>query len=134
MRLTATGSRTRSSTWLSPRAERSRGRAKLSRGQGFDTDGEKLLGSAVLEYALGLVPADEFDAAAARDFSERMRALFGWYDITYTLTQWVEKRLCTPYFENRGNDWDQDWQLCADADASHLARVVLRVRLLRRYR
>lgn len=95
-------------------------RVKLSRGQGFDTDGEKLLGSAVLEYALGLVPADEFDAAAARDFSERMRALFGWYDITYTLTQWVEKRLCTPYFENRGSDWDQDWQLRADADASHL--------------
>ncbi len=95
-------------------------RVKLSRGQGFDTAGEKLLSSAVLEYALGLVPADEFDAAAARDFSERMRALFGWYDITYTLTQWVETRLCAPYFENRGTDWDPDWQLRADADASHL--------------
>lgn len=95
-------------------------RVKLSRGQGFDTAGEKLLGSAVLEYALGLVPADEFDAAAARDFSERMRALFGWHDITYTLTQWVETRLCSPYFENRGTDWSPDWQLRAGADASHL--------------
>ncbi len=95
-------------------------RVELSRGHGFETDGEKILGSAVLEYALGLVPADEFDATAAQAFAERIRRLFGWHDITFTLTQWVEQRLCAPYFGNRGNDWSPDWQLRDDVDVSHL--------------
>lgn len=93
---------------------------KLSRAPGFVVDGQPILGTALLEYGIGLTPAADFDAEQARAFSERMRLLLGWYEISYTLRLWVEKRLCKPYFVNRGSEWNQDWQLRSDSDASHL--------------
>ncbi|MFK4761899.1 DUF6138 family protein [Microbacterium sp. ZW T5_45] len=86
--------------------------------RGFRVDGRMLLGTAVLRYGLGMGPASTFDAAHARVFTERMRALFGWHEISYTLKQWVEARLCTPYFVNRGSDWDEKWERRADADVN----------------
>lgn len=93
---------------------------KLSRAPGFVVDGQPILGTALLDYAIGLVPASEFEFEYARSFAERMRALLGWHEISYTLRLWVEKRLCKPYFKNVGSEWNQDWQLRSDADASHL--------------
>lgn len=87
---------------------------------GFVVDGQGILGTAVLEFGIGLVPAGEFDYEQARAFTERMRVLLGWNDIDYTLERWVERRLRDPYFENLGSDWNQDWQLRPDADTSHL--------------
>ncbi|GAA1316376.1 DUF6138 family protein [Leucobacter albus] len=95
-------------------------KVKLSRGHGFEIDGQGILGSAVLEYVLGLVPADEFDFEQTRAFTERMRVLLGWHDISYTLRLWAETRLCEPYFENLGEEWSPDWQLRDGAGGNHL--------------
>ena len=93
---------------------------KLSRAPGFVVDGQPILGTALLEYAIGLVPASEFEFERARSIAERMRVLLGWHEISYTLRLWVEKRLCKPYFKNVGSEWNQDWQLVSEGDASHL--------------
>lgn len=93
---------------------------KLSRAPGFVVDTQAILGTALLEYAIGIIPAAEFNAEQARTISERMRMLLGWHEISYTLRLWVEKRLCKPYFKNLGSEWNQDWQLRSEADASHL--------------
>ena len=87
---------------------------------GFILDEHKVVGIAVLEYVLGLVPASDFDADAAREFSERMRVLLGWGEIDYTLHLWVEKRLRDPYFVNRGSEWNPNWERIEDVDASHV--------------
>ena len=43
---------------------------KLSRGSGFVVAGQRMLGTAVLEYGIGLIPADEFAFDSARDLAE----------------------------------------------------------------
>lgn len=93
---------------------------KLSRGIGFVVAGQGILGTAVLEYGIGLIPAEEFAFDSARDFAERARVLLGWHSISSTLREWVDQRLCVPYFTNQGSEWDPDWQLRADAETDHL--------------
>lgn len=92
---------------------------------GFIVDGQKVPDTALLEYAFA-IPAAEFDHEAARAFTERLRQLLGWNRIDYTLHQWVERRLRDPFFENRGSEWNSDWQLLPEADASHLPESFLR--------
>lgn len=83
-------------------------------------DRQRLLGSAVLEYRLGVGagPAATFDAGAAWEFTERMRGLLGWEEISYGLRLWVRNRLRNPYFHNLGNDMSPRWVLREDADTS----------------
>ncbi len=80
------------------------GTAKVDRNypDGLVVDGKKLLGEAVLRFAIS-VPAFQFDASQARAFTERMRLLLGWNTIGYTLRSWVNERLCEPYFVRIGN-------------------------------
>ncbi|WP_433674185.1 DUF6138 family protein [Microbacterium gorillae] len=84
--------------------------------RGFVADGRKILGSALMDYGLRRRVASEFDAAEARDFTERMRGLLGWDEISYTLRLWAESRLRDPYFVNESSEWDQNWVLRTDAD------------------
>lgn len=88
--------------------------------QGFIVDGQKVLGTAVLEFFLGTGSADEFQAAPAQAFTEKMRALLGWYEISYTLRLWAERRICKPYFTNAGSEWDQHWVLREGADPAQV--------------
>ncbi|MFK4790431.1 DUF6138 family protein [Microbacterium sp. ZW T5_56] len=88
--------------------------------RGFVADGRKILGSALMDYGLRRRVASEFDAAEARAFTERMRGLLGWYEISSTLRLWAESRLCGPYFVNEGSEWDQNWVLRADADPTQM--------------
>ena len=88
--------------------------------QGFIVEGQKVLGSAVLEFFLGTGSADEFQSASAQVFSEKMRALLGWHEISYTLRLWAERRICKPYFTNVGSEWDQRWVLREGADLAQV--------------
>lgn len=94
--------------------------------RGFAADGTMILGTAVLQYVISLVPADEFDYDRVWAFTNRMRVLLGWDDIDYTLTQWVKNRLCIPFFVNQGSDWNEEWARRGDADASHIPESYLR--------
>ncbi|QRY64453.1 hypothetical protein JVX90_09965 [Gordonia sp. PDNC005] len=87
---------------------------------GVVTDGQKILGSGLLEYRVGVGagPAETFDADSAWAFVERLRPLIGWNEMDYQLQMWVERRLGAPYFVNKGRDWDQEWVLRPDADTS----------------
>jgi len=87
---------------------------------GVVTDGQKILGSGLLEYRVGVGagPAETFDADSAWAFVERLRPLIGWSEMDYQLQMWVERRLGAPYFVNRGRDWEQEWVLRPDADTS----------------
>lgn len=99
---------------------------KLSRGSGFVVDGQRILGTAVLEYGIGLTPADTFTFDSAHDLAERARVLLGWHTISSTLREWVDQRLCAPYFTNQGSEWEPDWQLRADAEPDHLPESFFR--------
>ncbi|MBK9158243.1 MAG: hypothetical protein IPM11_08985 [Micropruina sp.] len=71
--------------------------------------GDRLvLASGVLEFVLLRVPADEFDAEAAKAFVEQARQLLGWNQISYTLRCWVETRLCEGWFHNAGTRWQKE--------------------------
>ncbi|SJN09924.1 hypothetical protein FM113_07670 [Leucobacter sp. 7(1)] len=99
---------------------------KLSRGSGFAVEGQGILGTAVLEYGIGLIPADEFTCDSAQDLTERTRVLLGWHTISSTLREWVDQRLCAPYFTNQGSEWEPDWQLHAGAETGHVPESFLR--------
>ena len=93
---------------------------------GFVVDGKKLLGVSVLEYALERMPIAEFNAEAAQAFAEQMRAALGWDEIDFTLHTWIEKQLCTPYFENQGSDWNKVWVRKPQTDPKAVPDAVFR--------
>lgn len=80
----------------------------------------QLMGRAVLEYRIGVGAgaAATFDATAAWEFTERMRNLLGWNEISYDLSRWVENRLRNSYFHNKGDVMSPRWVLRQDADTS----------------
>lgn len=94
--------------------------------KGFVIDGQKILGSAVLEYALQRRPASQFDAAAAQTLMERVRQSLGWNDIASTLDRWVEQHVRDPYFAPVSGRTDETWVLRADADTNQAPPGVLR--------
>lgn len=75
---------------------------------GLTGAGHDILATAVLEFALK-VPAADFDAASAIADAERLRVLLGWSTISYTLRQWVSRRLCDGWFTNAGTEWQKRW-------------------------
>lgn len=93
--------------------------------KGLTGGGRGILGTSVLEYYLK-VPAVDFDAEAAAAFAEKLRVLLGWADISYTLTQWVQVRLCEGWFTNEGSDWSPRWVLKSDVDPRSLPDSFLR--------
>ena len=101
----------------------------FSLGEGYPVciliNGQKILGTALLEYGLHRIhPAENADGA--RTFVEIMRALLGWGEISYSLRMWLEAHLCTPYFQNEGNDWRPVWVLRQAADTQHLPADIFR--------
>lgn len=78
---------------------------------GLMVDGQKLLGSSVLEHRLSLEDQANFHYDDVRAFTEKLRVLMGWNEVDYELRLWVEKHLCDPFFENKGNDWHKQWVL-----------------------
>lgn len=96
------------------------------RASGFIVDGHHIFGPALVDFVLGLVPADEFDDLQARAFTERMRLLLGWGALSYGLHLWVETRVRDPYFVNAGTDWMPNWVRIPDADASGIPESFFR--------
>jgi hypothetical protein len=93
---------------------------------GFMVAGQKLLGSAVLEYRLSQESLAHFSRADLRDFVEQMRALLGWNEIDHTLHRWVHAWLRDPYFVNQGHNWSAHWVRKSDAPAADLPDSVYR--------
>lgn len=92
---------------------------------GFVVGGRKILGTSLQQYLLERVPLAQFDAAGAQALTERMRALVGWNEIDYTLHTWLEKHLCTPFFDNQGADWDKVWVRRPQTDARGLPQGLM---------
>lgn len=63
---------------------------------GFMVAGQKLLGTAVLEYRLHQAPVADLAYPGLRDFVARLRALLGWNEIGHTLHRWVHAWLRDP--------------------------------------
>jgi hypothetical protein len=93
---------------------------------GFMVEGQKLLGSAVLEYRLSQEALAHFSRTDLRDFVEQMRALLGWNEIDHTLHRWVHAWLRDPYFVNQGHNWSAHWVRKSDAPAADLPDSVYR--------
>ncbi|WP_124515917.1 DUF6138 family protein [Burkholderia ubonensis] len=74
---------------------------ELSRGEGFQAGGQRVLGTAVLEFFLARQNADGFDADASQAFADKMRRLLGWTEISYSLkTFWFEATVRDPFFHD----------------------------------
>ncbi|MDR0216136.1 MAG: DUF6138 family protein [Comamonas sp.] len=93
---------------------------------GFMVDGQKLLGTSVLEYRLSQEPVASFSHANMRNFAEKMRALLGWSEISYQLHLWVEAHLRDPFFANEGSDWNEQWVRKPDTTHAQLSADVFR--------
>lgn len=93
---------------------------------GFMVDGQKLLGTSVLEYRLSQEPISSFSHANMRDFAEKMRALLGWNEISYQLHLWVQAHLRDPFFVNEGSDWNEQWVRKPNAAPVQLSTDVFR--------
>lgn len=93
---------------------------------GFMVAGQKLLGTAVLEYRLRQAPAADLAYPDLRDFVARLRVLLGWNEIGHTLHRWVHAWLRDPYFVNQGHNWSAHWVRKSDAPAADLPDSVYR--------
>ncbi|MDH0363934.1 DUF6138 family protein [Comamonas aquatica] len=93
---------------------------------GFMVAGQKLLGTAVLEYRLRQESVADLAYPGLRDFVAHLRALLGWNEIGHTLHRWVHAWLRDPYFVNQGHNWSAHWVRKSDAPAADLSDSVYR--------
>lgn len=94
---------------------------------GVMVDGQKLLGSSVMEYRLSQESLTDFHYEQLRDFCEKMRLLLGWNEIDYQLRQWVEQNLRDPFFFDEADDFIyKEWKLKPDVGPIQLPEEAFR--------